>query len=335
MNLKNNSLINIMSACNLITIQNSKICDFYKKYPAISIENVNGMFIDLFEKILENRSDKDVSSYSQIESIINTAVSNQLISSQSSSHYHINTNLSSLLNKIDSTAETIFVNKPVFNIANGEHSNKNIVLLKRQGHNKVLIQDTNIQTNVNNDEIQMFIKNMEDQNCPGIFLSHKSGFSYKPNYHIEVHNRLVMVFVHYVDYNTDKIKIALDIVDHFSARIRELGYFNNNIDIVIQKEVLDEINKEYQLFMNQKENLIQCMKENSKKMISQLEEFSMNSLDKYLSTHYSVSMTKICHKCDLCKNFNAHNLKALAAHKRGCIRKNKVALMDVTNILAV
>lgn len=241
-----------------------------------------------------------------------------------------NTNLSSLLNKIDSTAETISIHKPLFNAPNGEHSNKNMVLLKRQGRSKVLVQDTNIQTNVNNDEIQMFIKNLEEQNCPGIFLSHKSGFSYKPNYHIEVHNRLVMVFVHFVDYNPDKIKIALDIVDHFSARIRELGYFNNNIDIVIQKEVLDEINKEYQLFMNQKENLILYMKESSKKMISQLEEFSMNSLDKYLSTHYSVSMTKTCHKCDLCKNFNAHNLKALAAHKRGCIRKNKNLAIEPT-----
>lgn len=311
-------------SCDFITIQNTKICDFYKKHSAISIENVNGMFIDLFEKILENNLNADIY---QIESIIHNAVANQLVS-QSSLPVQSNINLSSLLNKIDSTSETISIHKPLFNTPNGEHSNKNMVLLKRQGRNKVLIQDTNIQTNVNNDEIQMFIKNLEEQNCPGIFLSHKSGFSYKPNYHIEVHNRLVMVFVHYVDYNPDKIKIALDIVDHFSARIRELGYFNNNIDIVIQKEVLDEINKEYQLFIHQKENLILSMKESSKKMISQLEEFSMNSLDKYLSTHYSVSMTKTCHKCDLCKNFNAHNLKALAAHKRGCIRKNKNLVIE-------
>jgi hypothetical protein len=32
-------------------------------------------------------------------------------------------------------------------------------------------------------------------------------------------------------------------------------------------------------------------------------------------------MPKNGHKCELCKNFNANNLKALAAHKRGCMRK--------------
>lgn len=28
--------------------------------------------------------------------------------------------------------------------------------------------------------------------------------------------------------------------------------------------------------------------------------------------------------CDLCKKYAAHNLKALAAHKRGCIRKKQL-----------
>jgi hypothetical protein len=56
--------------------------------------------------------------------------------------------------------------------------------------------------------------------------------------------------------------------------------------------------------------------------VSQLEEFQFPSLDKYLSSKFTTPIPKNGHRCDLCKIFNANNLKALAAHKRGCIRKN-------------
>ena len=44
-------------------------------------------------------------------------------------------------------------------------------------------------------------------------------------------------------------------------------------------------------------------------------------------------MPKNGHRCDLCKNFNANNLKALAAHKRGCARKIGNIPMIVPDVL--
>jgi len=97
------------------------------------------------------------------------------------------------------------------------------------------------------------------------------------------------------------------------------GHTNSNE--WIEKDVLDEINTEYQLFVSQKNAIIVNLREGQRKVISQIEEFQFPSLDKYLSSKYTAPMPKNGHKCDLCKNFNANNLKALAAHKRGCIRK--------------
>lgn len=58
-----------------------------------------------------------------------------------------------------------------------------------------------------------------------------------------------------------------------------------------------------------------------KKVLSQIDEIRFPSLDKYLSTKYTNTVQKPGFKCDMCKAFNANNLKALAAHKRGCARK--------------
>jgi len=40
-------------------------------------------------------------------------------------------------------------------------------------------------------------------------------------------------------------------------------------------------------------------------------------------------------KCDMCKSFNANNLKALAAHKRGCARKqtNSITVVAAATIV--
>ena len=328
-------------SCLIIT--NTKICEFYEKNPQLQIENVNLMIIELLNKCLlmgtdsasyllsmmkENMNQMEMKTTNMIQEI-----QQPICSFISETEERIQTNISQLkikpeplssktsligniLNKLYTTSDVV----PIVKKTDSELCNA--VWLKRQGCPKVLIQEINIQSNVCNDYIREFVKNMEENNCAGIFLSQNSGFSNKPNYHIEVHNRLVMVFVHNVEYNVDKIKVAIDIVDHFSARIRELSYFNTNMEIVIDKEVLEEINKEYQLFVHQKENMIITIKDNYRKMMSQMEDFSLHSLDKYLSTKFSITVARQGHKCELCKNFNAHNLKALAAHKRGCIRKN-------------
>jgi hypothetical protein len=243
-----------------------------------------------------------------------------------------------LLNKLFSTAEVVNLNKSQFTSAifsrtmsssssSLDNANVSSFLLKRPNKGKVLIQNIDIDRNVNMDEIKDFIQTLEDNNCNGIFLSQHSGFLNKPNFHIETHNKSVVVYVHNVEYCADKIKTAIDIIYHLYVKLRDFNG-ENDYEITIEKEILEDINKEYQAFILQKEGIMNVLKESQKKVFSQIEEFKFPALDKYLSTKFAAPIHKQGFKCDLCKVFNANNLKALAAHKRGCTRKN----VNATNV---
>jgi hypothetical protein len=243
-----------------------------------------------------------------------------------------------ILNQLYNTADIInlkednrYVNRYLrtLNTTPSAHSitNADKYIVKRPQFSKILIYNVDIDRNINADEIREFIGTLEENSCHGIFISQKSGFLSKPNFHIETHNKLIMVYVHACGYSADKIKNAIDIIDNLSIKLREFNGEHVN-EFVVDKPILDEINKEYQCFINQKEMVMNCMKEYQKKMCSQMDDFKFPSLDKYLSTKYASSPHKQGFKCDLCKLFNANNLKALAAHKRGCSRKQSIVVSE-------
>ena len=89
----------------------------------------------------------------------------------------------------------------------------------------------------------------------------------------------------------------------------------------ISKEILDDINAEYQSYISQKETMMTVLKDFSKKMSSQIEDIKFPELDKYLSQKYAYVKTR-CFTCDLCNAFSAGSKQSLSAHKRGCIKKN-------------
>lgn len=198
-----------------------------------------------------------------------------------------------------------------------------LYIIKRTNKCNILVESRNTKININNEEIQEFIQLIEENNCHGVFLSQNSGFFSKQDFHIEIYNKLIVVYVHNVGYNEQKIKMAINIIDNLAIKIREVHRQEDIYEVIIDKETLEEINKEYQTFTQQKENLINIFKENQKQFFLQIDEFKFPELNKYLSTKFSVPTNKQVFKCDLCKKFNGNNLKALAAHKRGCLRKIK------------
>jgi hypothetical protein len=249
-----------------------------------------------------------------------------------------NTPINILLNKLYNTSEVSplhknYSNNPMFSRTTEIKSSSNGFLMKRTNKQRILIQNIDVDRNVSPDEIKEFVQNIEENNCHGIFLSQSSGFTSKPNYHIETHNKLIMIYLHNVEYSMDKIKSAVDMIDNLACKLKEFN--NNEFDISIEKDVLEEINREYQSFIMQKENIINVLKESQKKVFSQIDDFKFTALDKYLSTKFAAPVNKQGFKCDLCKNFNAHNLKALAAHKRGCNRKNAVIVTPQNTAISI
>jgi hypothetical protein len=201
-----------------------------------------------------------------------------------------------------------------------DDTDKSIYVLTRDDKPTICIQQLQIkERNVNADEIVQFHQTIKAKNTHGILVSQYTGITSKPNLYIDIHHNRVIVYVHSLEYSPEKLQTAIDIVDTISAKLAD---FNNSSEqkYTIPKDILDEINREYQTFIAQKETIITTLKETHKKLISQMEEFRFISLDKYLSTRYSY-FKKQGFVCNLCNVFTVPTLKGLAAHKRGCSRK--------------
>ena len=91
--------------------------------------------------------------------------------------------------------------------------------------------------------------------------------------------------------------------------------------ITLDKEFLDDINKEYQNFTNNKLTHIKTIKDTQQKLIAQVEDLKIPTLEHYLSRMYASSGAKE-NTCEYC-NYVAKNLRALTAHHRGCALKKQ------------
>ena len=199
-------------------------------------------------------------------------------------------------------------------------------VMKRIRKPDILLQNYELDTNVSSDEVASFINIISDENKCGILMSQYSGISNKNDFQIEFHNNNVIIFVHNSEYSNHKIEAAVNIIDHLYFKLQQFNKTGINDDFTIPKDMLETINNEYQMFITQKLAVIDVLKESQKKVISQIDEIKFPSLDKYLSGKYSAPIIKSGLKCDICKYYSANNLKALAAHKRGCMRKHGLSV---------
>ena len=95
-------------------------------------------------------------------------------------------------------------------------------IMERDGKPKILIENKNWSCNVYQDEVKKFIRDIEVNSCCGVFLSQNTGIANKRNYEINIHNGNVLVYVHFVNNDPEKIKIAIEIIDHFKERLNDI-----------------------------------------------------------------------------------------------------------------
>jgi len=198
------------------------------------------------------------------------------------------------------------------------------IMLIRHQKPKVLVENKNWNRPVVQTEVAKFIRDIEVQKCCGIFLSQNTAITTKENYEINIHDGNILVYVHEVNNDPEKIKIAIDIVDSFSDMLREIErQEESGLDInTISKEVTDHINVEYENLVSQKNSIIKLAKDFNQRLIKQLEDFSMPSLENYLSQKYSKASSSK-YSCEYC-GFIGKNQQARAAHMRGCVEKKKI-----------
>lgn len=202
----------------------------------------------------------------------------------------------------------------------GDQKETGDIILTRKNKPTILIENKNWNKNVIQDEVKKFIRDVETQNCCGLFLSQNFGVANKDNFEINVHDGNILLYVHEVNNDAEKIKTAIDIIDNFKTKLDEVNNIHGN-GYNIDKEILDDINKEYQLFATQKMIQIKTIRDFSNKMIKQVEEIQLPSLDQYLSSRYAFSSGKYI--CEVCE-YVAKNQSAMSAHKRGCKNKSGI-----------
>lgn len=302
--------------------------------------NINQKSLDTF---IQGIDSKFINSQQVINSLINTTeqrLENKMTSIQelTSTNQHTQTslhqNISELLKKMEiSSVKGKCSESILFNILQSLYSTGQIdsvgdqketgdFMLTRKNKPTILIENKNWNKNVIQDEVKKFIRDVETQNCCGLFLSQNFGIANKENFEININNGNVLLYVHEVNNDAEKIKIAIDIIDNFKLKLDEITV-NSEDGYNIDKEILDEINKEYQLFATQKLIQIKMVKDFSSKMVKQLEDLQFPCLEHFLSTKYAFSSSK--YVCEFCE-YVAKNQSAMSAHKRGCKGKGNLTI---------
>lgn len=313
---------NIKSFCSVMTeeisktlktdgepLSKSSLDDFIK-----TIDSKFSNVIDSTRKMVDSSKDATLSQFSSITSSQNGLLSEvkdvlkKMENSSSKGKMSENIVLN-ILRGLFPSAEIEYV---------GSQKESGDIMIHRKDRQRILVENKCYESRqVTSDQVKKFIHDVDTQNCSGLFLSQEGGIVNKENFEINIHNRNVLLYIHNVNYDPEIIKIAIDIIDSFKSKLDEITLTD---DYTISKDTLDEINKEYQMFVEQKLAQLKMVKEFSQKMIKHIECIELPCLEKMLSSRFGYinSGKFICEKC----NFVGKNPLALSVHKRSCDKTN-------------
>ena len=184
----------------------------------------------------------------------------------------------------------------------------------------ILFENKNYTGTVDTEEVRKFERDIQLQKKHGIFLSQNSPITFKSDFHIDIINGLILVYVPNAEYDLNKIKVAIDIVDKLSIHVSDL-VSKTEKEVKEEHQIMNNrdltaIIKEYTEFGIKKLETIDMFKMMSKQMIEKLEEMQMPNLNKYLMGTGQYKSDKML--CQFCGVFNGKNKSSLAAHMRNC-----------------
>jgi hypothetical protein len=202
------------------------------------------------------------------------------------------------------------------------------LLLIRNNKPKIFIENKLYTEKVPTSEIEKFKGDCKGYKTHGIFLSQSSKITLKSNYQIDVEehegNKYILVYVSDVKDDFYKIQIAINIIDILADKIKEANISTNeDNNYAISKEMLEEINDEFNKLISQKQNIMLLVKDFQKKITLSIDEINLPCLKKYIELSLSLPIDDNCNvQCIKCKTFVAKSRSSLAAHQKGkeCMR---------------
>jgi len=188
-------------------------------------------------------------------------------------------------------------------------------ILRRENLHDIRFENKNYTANVPINFVNKFKREMEINNSSGIMLCQNYGIVSKNNYEFEIFNGNVYVYLHKVNYDPDRIKTAVDIIDHIKNEIQNKEI---NKDIFMDKELFAKINAEFIKIIEKRDNIIINVKKYNEIVIRDIRDIDFPILRDFISINSGSTESKkfICKYCGLIPPKN--NLKALQTHYRFC-----------------
>ena len=349
-NYNNNILFYIIIMTCFTT--HPRITSFYEANPHISFEAMNLLIIDMMEKTILFNQEPNMIINNQFQQLLQTT--NDNMSNVTTMVTTLQQLCTSQLQDKKGPQDTIHMTNgtalelynlftkmfPIADIKKAvSEPNYQTLYMKRFRKQPLYVCMIDEYENIGKDKMVSALREFGQYEGCGIFISQNTGFVDKSDFQIDVHNNNIVVYIHEFckkntenNDNTYKLQLAIQMIDHFMEKWGEIHNKDNNHDgVSISKEILEKINNEYQLFLHQKVSMCETIKDMQKKLNQQVDEIKFPFLEGYLTTHYCAPVRSTGLKCDICSKYNANNLKALAAHKRGCLRKHPSKIQNKEN----
>ena len=300
--------------------------------PASLTENISSLIESKYNELNTSLSSRVEALLSSTTTTNNSTLSNileRLKPMESVEHYFHTNNNSNIKgkrgeNKLEPLLSQILPEANIINSSGSAESGD--FMIERTNKPTVLIDTKDYNTSVPKKEVDKIIRDIERRKCCGILLSQNSGISLKYDFEINVHNNFVVVFLHNVKYNEEKISLAIQIIDMLFPVVQQ----NANLEHEsISSEQLNTINKEFQDIISQKRKVIEQIEQHNKDIIKSISKIDMPTLSSLLTAKFSQS-EKLNYVCDICNDYVGKNSRALAAHKRGCARRHNPMLVVET-----
>ena len=162
-----------------------------------------------------------------------------------------------------------------------------------------------------------------------MFISLHSGISFNQNFQIDINNGNSLIYIQNCDYDPEKVRLAVDIIDNLSNKLKDININDENINI--PKDILDGINDDYRSFITNKETLHTILRDFTKKMNTQIDDLPMPNLDRYLEPKYAYVKDRVF-KCELCNDFVGKNKQSLCSNQRGGKKQDGINYETTTNL---
>jgi len=184
----------------------------------------------------------------------------------------------------------------------------------------ILFENKDYSRSATTEEVVKFERDIALQKCHGIFLSQNSHITYKENFHIDIIDGLIHVYVCNVRYTPEKIQIAVDLIDHLSQKLdylRRSSSTESTPGFHIPQEDMDELLEEYNELNRRKSLLIESVRNSNKHILEKIDEMQFFSLRKVLVRNGALQSEEDF-KCKFCQSFTGKSKASLGAHTRNC-----------------